>query len=208
MDLSDRLSSVYWIGGSTCAGKSTIAKALSIKHNCSLYYCDEHLGKHIEKSNPNEQPSLYSITKMSWNDILSMKVEEYLNFAINLFTEEFSMIINDLLCMSNEMPIIVEGVGLLPELIKSSGFNMDHAFWLVADDLYYREHQINRKEIFERINQCSDPELAMRNYFRNDLAMGQYIRNNAKMFGLKVFDVKDEIEFVKIEESISSYFDR
>ncbi len=46
-----RKTSIYWLGGSTCAGKTTVSNVLSEKYNLKVYHCDEYLGKHIEKSN-------------------------------------------------------------------------------------------------------------------------------------------------------------
>jgi adenylate kinase family enzyme len=33
---------IYWIGGSACAGKSTLARQLAEKYKLALYACDEH----------------------------------------------------------------------------------------------------------------------------------------------------------------------
>lgn len=131
---------IYWLGGSTCAGKTTISNILSEKYGFIVYHCDEYLAKHIEKSNAQEHPNLNRVTKMSWNDILSMKVDDYLKWTIGLFREEFQMILEDLYKLSESKPILVEGVGLFPELISNVISDTDHAIFLVADEVFYRKH--------------------------------------------------------------------
>ena len=42
-ELQRALSHVYWIGGSGCAGKSTIAKKLAAQYHLAIYHCDDHL---------------------------------------------------------------------------------------------------------------------------------------------------------------------
>ncbi len=42
-----KMSSVYWLGGSTCAGKTTIANILSENYGFTVYHCDEYLGTHM-----------------------------------------------------------------------------------------------------------------------------------------------------------------
>ncbi|WP_455714085.1 shikimate kinase [Anaerosporobacter sp.] len=51
INTSKKTSSIYWIGGSTCAGKTTISNILAANYGFRVYHCDEYLGKHIENSN-------------------------------------------------------------------------------------------------------------------------------------------------------------
>lgn len=197
---------IYWLGGSTCAGKTTISNILSEKYGFIVYHCDEYLAKHIEKSNAQEHPNLNRVTKISWNDILSMKVDEYLKWTIGLYNEEFKMILEDLYKLSEGKPILVEGVGLFPELINNVISDIDHAILLVADDVFYRKHQMDRKELFERIRECTNPEQALENYINYDLAMGRYIINDAKRLGLSVIEVGNDSDIIKNVEAISSHF--
>ncbi len=206
MKADNNTSIIYWLGGSTCAGKTTISNILSEKYGFIVYHCDEYLGKHIEKSNAQEHPNLNRVNKISWNDILSMKVEEYLKWTIGLFKEEFKMILEDLYKLSDGKPILVEGVGLLPELINNEISDINHAIWIVADELFYKRHQIERKELFERIKECSNPEQALENYTNYDLAMGRYIINDAKRLGLSIIKIENDCEIIKNIETISSYF--
>lgn len=199
-------SIIYWLGGSTCAGKTTISNILSEKYGFNVYHCDEYLAKHIEKSNVQEHPNLNRVIKTSWNDILGMKVEEYLKWTIGLFKEEFKMILEDLYNFSDGTPTLIEGVGLLPELIKNEISDVDHAVWLVSDELFYKRHQMKRKEMFERIRECLNPEQALENYINCDLEMGRYIINDAKRLGLNVIEIGNDCEIIKSVEAISSYF--
>lgn len=41
---------IYWIGGSPCSGKSTIAEILAEKHDFTVFKCDDFMYKHIEES--------------------------------------------------------------------------------------------------------------------------------------------------------------
>ncbi|AEY65552.1 hypothetical protein [Clostridium sp. BNL1100] len=206
MKADNNTSIIYWLGGSTCAGKTTISNILSEKYGFIVYHCDEYLAKHIEKSNAQEHPNLNRVIKISWNDILSMKAEEYLKWTIGLFKEEFKMILEDLNKFSDGKPILVEGVGLLPELINNEISDIDHAIWIVADELFYKRHQMERKELYERIRECSKPEQALENYINYDLAMGRYIINDAKRLGLSVIEIGNDCEIIKNVETISSYF--
>jgi 2-phosphoglycerate kinase len=204
MRLCNCIPQVYWIGGSTCAGKTTIANILSEKYGFTVYHCDEHLGKHIEVSNIREHPNLNKTIKIGWDEILGMSVGEYLKWSIGLFTEEFEMILEDLRKLSDDKPIIVEGVGLFPGLLYGRITDTDRAVWVVADEVFYKKHQIGRKELYERIKDCSNPEQALSNYMSYDLAMGRYIANEAKRLGLNVIEISNS-DLTKNIGTVSCY---
>ncbi|WP_455714086.1 hypothetical protein [Anaerosporobacter sp.] len=125
---------------------------------------------------------------------------------MNVFSEEFEMILEDLDKLSDGKSILVEGINLLPKLIKNEIDNNDHAVWLVSNEVFYTKHQMQRKEMFERLKECSNPEQALLNYMSDDLAFGKHILNDAKSLDLKVIEVVNENDIMKYVEVISSYF--
>lgn len=201
-----KLPLIYWIGGSTCAGKSTITNMLSATYGFTVYHCDEYLGKHLEQSNSLEYPNLNKGTKLSWDDILSIKEDEFLSWTIDLFTEEYEMILEDLDKLADGKPILVEGINLLPKLIIDEIVDVNKAIWLVAEEDFYKKHQLQRKELFDRINKCSDPDQALHNYMNHDLAFGKYIENEAQRLDLKVMLIKNDNDIMKNIDVISTHF--
>ena len=49
--LKERLSNVYWIGGGSGAGKSTIARQIAQQHGMVLYDSDAAMLSHIQRCN-------------------------------------------------------------------------------------------------------------------------------------------------------------
>lgn len=204
--IKSKMSSVYWLGGSTCAGKTTIANILSENYGLTVYHCDEYLGTHIDKSNDKQHPNLYKLKKLRWDDILSMQEDEYLKWIIDLFSEEYQMIIEDLSRQINGKPVLVEGINLIPELLKDVIEDGNNAIWLVADDAFYNLHQMHRKELFDRINECSDPEQALHNYMNFDLSFGKYVYNEANRLDLKVMVIENNKNIQENVKVIASHF--
>jgi adenylylsulfate kinase-like enzyme len=58
---ADALKHVYWIGGTTCAGKTTISKRIAEEFGFVRYDCDARVGDHQAKATKGECPTLYSI---------------------------------------------------------------------------------------------------------------------------------------------------
>jgi adenylylsulfate kinase-like enzyme len=58
--LTSRLRHVYWIGGASGSGKSTIACRRANKHGLRLYSTDEAMGEHAHRWLPEDCPKLTS----------------------------------------------------------------------------------------------------------------------------------------------------
>lgn len=66
LDLTKKLSHVYWIGGSPCAGKTTIFRILTEKYGFSYYKSDDQYDKHVCKSNEAQHPFVAKLKGLSW----------------------------------------------------------------------------------------------------------------------------------------------
>jgi hypothetical protein len=55
---SARLGHVYWIGGASGAGKSTMARRLAVRHGLHLYATDDVMADHARRSTPQDSPFL------------------------------------------------------------------------------------------------------------------------------------------------------
>jgi len=65
---SSRLRHVYWLGGGSGAGKSTIARRLATKHGLRLYSTDDAMGDHGRRYRPEDCPFLTELKKMSMDE--------------------------------------------------------------------------------------------------------------------------------------------
>ena len=107
--LEYHLRNVYWVCGSACGGKSTMAKALAKKHDLILYNADEKVFIHKELASPWEQPAMCRHF-VDWEWFFNRPTQEYVNWLEDALNEEMSMIIMDLLHLAKDKPVIVDGV--------------------------------------------------------------------------------------------------
>ena len=54
--LACSLAHVYWIGGSPCAGKSTVADMLGERYGVHVYHVDDHAEDHSARATATDQP--------------------------------------------------------------------------------------------------------------------------------------------------------
>ncbi|HEX6716582.1 MAG TPA: hypothetical protein VF088_05695 [Pyrinomonadaceae bacterium] len=57
--MSEQLQHVYWIGGASCAGKSTIARRIAAQHGLQVYATDDVMADHARRSTPEDPPLLH-----------------------------------------------------------------------------------------------------------------------------------------------------
>src|SRR5215470_9049282 len=62
--LQERFRRVYWIGGGSGAGKSTIARRIAAEHDLQLYATDDVMLDHSRRSTPERCPSLHQFMAM------------------------------------------------------------------------------------------------------------------------------------------------
>jgi adenylate kinase family enzyme len=66
--LRARLRDVYWIGGGSGAGKSTIARRVATRHGLHLYATDDVMSDHASRSTPEDSPFLSEFKAMDMDE--------------------------------------------------------------------------------------------------------------------------------------------
>ena len=108
--LREQLRHVYWIGGGSCAGKSTIARRIADQHGLHLYATDDVMAEHSRRSKPGDCPLLHEFIAMDINDRWVNRSPTTMLDTFHWFRGEgFNMIIEDLLRIPTNRRVIVEG---------------------------------------------------------------------------------------------------
>ena len=66
--LRRRLRDVYWIGGGSGAGKSTVARRIASLHGLRLYLTDDVMSDHASRSEPEDAPFLSEFMAMDMDE--------------------------------------------------------------------------------------------------------------------------------------------
>ncbi|MBW6467159.1 MAG: hypothetical protein K0B06_11690 [Brevefilum sp.] len=210
--LHSRFSSSFVLGGSPCSGKSTLAERLSTEHNLPYYRADDHMWRHLEQAQPQAQPTMFAYSKMSWDEMWSQPVNKQVQDVFAYYTEQFPMILADLLGYWDQAPIIMEGAAFLPELLKKSGVRSEHAMFLVPSKRFQLDHYSQRDWIQAIVDSCQDPDQAFANWMERDHRFGQEVIKQAQSLGYQTIVVdghKDEdalyqqvVEHFKLSERL------
>ncbi len=183
---NELLTDVFWIGGSPCSGKSTIAEMLTEKYTFTYYNCDEAYSSHLTKCQPELQPIMTKVKHLSFDELFSRPVDQQVIETIRFYQEEFEFIVEDLHSISSSRPILVEGADLLPELVAPFLHTYNRGIWIIPTSSFQVEQYSKRDWIRSILEKCRNPTQSFENWMDRDIAFAQCINKEAVDRGFKV----------------------
>jgi 2-phosphoglycerate kinase len=193
--LREQLQHVYWIGGGSCAGKSTIARRIAAQHGLRVYATDDVMANHARRSTPEDSPLLHKFMAMDMDERWVNRPPKTLLETFHWFQGEgFNMIIEDLLCLPREpgvIPgIIVEGFRLLPRLVKPLLSVPAHAVWLLPTPAFRQTVVESRGgSAWGFLAKTTDPERALRNLLERDQMFTDILREETRHLEVPAIEV-------------------
>lgn len=199
----------YWIGGSPCSGKSTIAERLAEKYGLVYYKCDDAYPRHVRNATTQNQPAMSRLSRMSLDEIFSRPVEIQVEETLMCYREEMAMIRDDITALGPEMPIVVEGAALLPEIVSLLLADYSCGIWITPTAEFQVEQYRRRSWVQPLLQECREPEQAFANWMSRDIAFAKYIADDAWHRGLRTLIVngnaslEDNLKVVELHFQLS-----
>jgi hypothetical protein len=162
------LAHVYWLGGGTGGGKSTIARRLADRFGLRLYDTDRAMGDHTARSEPANTAYLQDFLAMDMDERWANRSPETMLDTFHWFRgEAFDLIVEDLLKLPPE-PVVVEGFRLLPDLVEPLLADRRQGVWLLPTPRFQRAAFEERGSLWSIAGRTSTPERALGNLLERD----------------------------------------
>ncbi|MGX1567752.1 hypothetical protein [Streptomyces sp. NPDC055506] len=203
-----RLRHVYWIGGGSGAGKSTIARRLAERHGWRLYPTDDVMREHALRTTAEEAPFLHAFMAMDMDERWVDRSPEIMLETFHWFRgEAFGLIVEDLLRMPRETPVLAEGFRLLPHLVRPLLTTPGQAVWLLPTPEFRRAAFRSRSAPGEGFTaRTSDPERANRNLAARDDLFTMRLHDETARLGLPAIIVDRSLSEDELAERVSGAF--
>ncbi len=184
-----RLEHVYWIGGASCAGKSTIARRLAAEYGLRVYATDDVMAEHTRRTTPQDAPLLHNFIEMDMDERWVNRSPAAMLETFHWFQGEgFNLIVEDLLALPSG--VIAEGFRLLPRLVAPLLSTPAHAVWLLPTP-DFREAVIDSRGglTWSFLARTSDPKRALRNLLERDRLFTDLLREETSRLKLPAIEV-------------------
>ena len=174
---------IYWIGGSPCSGKSSIAEILTERYGLVYYKLDDPMQGHMEEAirdgKPHSAANLAMDMEGMWMRDPQLQFEE----EIAIYDEIFPYSQRDIAAMGEERPILAEGAGFMPHLMAQKDVAKDRYVCIVPTEAFQRENYAKREWIGLFLEGCTDPAKAFDNWMSRDALFAREMRARAQKLG-------------------------
>lgn len=205
--LRTRLRHVFWLGGGSGAGKSTIARRVADRHGLRLYSTDDVMSDHAQRSTSEACPFLSDLVAMDMDQRWVNRSPETMLETFPWFRGEgFGLIVEDLLRLRKNRGVIVEGFRLLPRLVKPLLAVTDRAVWLLPTPDFRRAAFDRRGATWEIAGRASDPERALRNLLERDRMFTERLYEETRTLGLRTIHIDTTMPEDELTERVVEMF--
>ncbi len=200
-------AAVYWLGGSPCSGKSSMAALLAERYDVQVYSVDATLHRHVPHLTPTRQPMLYKWHNTPWNDLWMQSPDVLLAEVIGAYSEHCSLVVEDVAALSTGQAVLVEGTCLLPACVIPHLAGPRHGLWVVPTEEFQRLRYPQRGAWVQGIlQQCDDPEAALCNWMDRDVAFARWVTAEAEGRGLRVMQVDGSRTISQGADEVAAHF--
>ena len=188
---TEQLQNVYWIGGGSAAGKSTIARRIAEQHGLAVYATDDVMADHARRSSVEDCPLLHRFMALDMDQRWVNRSPQTMFETFHWFQGEgFNLIVEDLLRLPRDRGVIAEGFRLLPHLVKPLLSAPNRAVWfLPTSDFRAAVVESRGGSAWGFLAKTTDPERALRNLLERDRMFTDQLCEETARLGLQAIEV-------------------
>nr|WP_294486928.1 hypothetical protein [uncultured Anaerosporobacter sp.] len=200
------MTDIYYIGGSPCSGKSTVAEIIAQKYGIHYYKVDDYFESFTIKGAKLHYPICTKQTELSpeqiWmRDSVLQNEEEF-----QYYHEIFEFIQTDLLKYNEPRPIITEGAAYLPELMRQHNVTKDRYIAITPTKDFQISRYKKREWVPFVLEGCSDTQKAFENWMDRDLLFAQEVRHQCQVLNYSSILIDGTIAVDKIVSLVCAHF--
>lgn len=174
---------IYYIGGSPCSGKSTVAEMIVEKYGFQYFKVDDYLKDYIARGARAGKPLLSQYAEMTLDEIWLREPEVQNDEELKMYREMFEFVSADLHAVGGEKPVVTEGAAYLPALMDETGVGKSNYVCVVPTRAFQYEHYSQRPWVADYLEGCGDTELAFENWMLRDYLFADAVLRDAERLG-------------------------
>jgi hypothetical protein len=170
-----------------------VARQLAADHGLRLYHT-EPFSKYLDRADPGATPLLQGFMAMDMDERWVNRPPEVMLETFHGFQGEgFDLVLDDLLALPPDQPVLAEGFSLLPRLVAPLLSRPRQAVWLLPTPEFRRAAFDSRGSTWTIPNKTSDPQRALDNLLARDQLFTEQLRAQARAAGLQTVEVDGSV---------------
>ena len=196
----------YYIGGSPCSGKSTIAEALSKRYNMHYFKVDDYLDKYMRMGAANKKEICSKSEAMNPEQIWMRDSVVQCEEELLIYEEIFEFILEDLKQIDSKNGIITEGAAYLPKLAKYINVPYERYISITPSKDFQIFHYSKREWVPYVLAECSNKEKAFENWMSRDALFAEAVQQQCKELGYVSLINNGELAVEELISKVVSHF--
>ncbi len=197
---------VYYIGGSPCSYKTTVANKLAEQYNIKIYNADNHIERYLDIGARKRNKVLKKMRRVSVFEQWFLDLELQLKNEIELYNFSGKIIKADLKRFYKGKDVIVEGSPIIPKFIYKRGIDTDKYVILVSSKSFQRAIFEQRDYIDRYLNLTKDKSLAFENWLTRDEMISNYYREEGEKHGHKCIEINKDTKLEDVCNEVKEHF--
>lgn len=199
---------MWWIGGGSASGKSTVAALLADRHGMTVYSSDDTMLDHAGRTDADSTPALHRFLSMTMDERWLGQTPDEMVATFHWFRgEAFDCVVEDV----NEIAasgsrVVAEGFRLLPRLVAPLLRSSDQAVWLLPTPEFRRQALEARGSTWDIAGRTSDPDQALARLLARDALFTEHLRDEVTRLGLQAIDVDGTEGIAQIADRVEGLF--
>lgn len=173
---------VYYIGGSPCSGKSTVAQMLAERYGLMYFRVDDYLDEMIDVGAAMELPVCQRIRSMTADETWMRDPQIQCREELDIYAEIAPMAAEKL----SRLPpgrIVAEGAAFLPMLMRQQGVPGLRYIAITPTKEFQITRYSQRLWVPHVLRDCSDREAAFANWMARDALFAEEVRRQCAELG-------------------------
>lgn len=170
----------YYIGGSPCSGKSTVAELIAKKFDLYYFKVDDFLEKYtdlgVRKNYEVCRKQKELTTEQIWMREPKLQCKEELQF----YEEIFEFVVQDLMINTGKLGIITEGASYLPSLMKGRNVPKNRYLCITPTREFQIFYYSQREWVSFVLEGCSNKQKAFENWMERDVLFAEKVRKQCE----------------------------
>ncbi|NAZ80705.1 hypothetical protein GTR02_02585 [Kineococcus sp. R8] len=203
-EVRERLAHVRWIGGGSGAGKSTVTRALAQRCDLRVLDTDAAMADHARRARPDRTPALQRFLAAGPDERWLGRTPAAMLEDFPWFRGEgFGLLVEDLLALPADRPVLVEGFRLLPDLVQPLLARPGRAVWLLPTPTFRRTAFEARGGLWTVAGRTSDPPRALANLLERDRLFTERLHERVRALGLAHVPVDGSRDLAGLVEDVA-----